>query len=98
MSAKSASPITAKKNAAQNNREFDPIDLERVQRGFIAKRESGLINDAEGRFVFDSDAFEFLRDGRPCPDPACSGQPLLGDRRFRSESLMVDPKRVSVIQ
>jgi alkyl sulfatase BDS1-like metallo-beta-lactamase superfamily hydrolase len=68
VSAKSASPITAKKNAAQNNREFDPIDLERVQRGFIAKRESGLINDAEGRFVFDSDAFEFLRDGRPCPD------------------------------
>ena len=68
MSAKSASPITAKKNAAQNNREFDPIDLERVQRGFIAKRESGLINDAEGRFVFDSDAFEFLRDGRDCPD------------------------------
>ena len=38
------------------------------------------------------------RPGRPCPDPACSGQPLLGDRRFRSESLMVDPKRVSVIQ
>ena len=68
MSAKSASPITAKKNAAQNNREFDPIDLERVQRGFIAKRESGLINDAEGRFVYDSDSFEFLRDGRDCPD------------------------------
>jgi alkyl sulfatase BDS1-like metallo-beta-lactamase superfamily hydrolase len=68
VSAKSASPITAKKNADQGNREFDPIDLERVQRGFIAKRESGLINDAEGRFVFDSDAFEFLRDGRDCPD------------------------------
>ncbi|MCX6514723.1 MAG: hypothetical protein NTW88_07635 [Actinobacteria bacterium] len=49
MSAKSASPITAKKNADQGNREFDPIDLERVQRGFIAKRESGRVRQRRVR-------------------------------------------------
>ena len=53
-------------NAA--NRDFDPADLERVRKGFIAKRENGLITDEKGRFVGNSDNYEFLRDGRECPE------------------------------
>ena len=54
------------RNAA--NRDFDPADLERVRRGFIAKRQNGLITDEQGRFVGNSDNYEFLRDGRECPE------------------------------
>lgn len=54
------------RNAA--NRDFDPADLERVRKGFIAKRENGLITDEKGRFVGNSDNYEFLRDGRECPE------------------------------
>ena len=53
-------------NAA--NRDFNPADLERVRKGFIAKRENGLITDEKGRFVGNSDNYEFLRDGRECPE------------------------------
>ncbi len=52
-------------NAA--NRDFDPADLERVRKGFIAKRENGLITDEKGRFVGNRDNYEILRDGRECP-------------------------------
>jgi alkyl sulfatase BDS1-like metallo-beta-lactamase superfamily hydrolase len=54
------------RNAA--NRDFDPADLERVRKGFIAKRENGLITDEKGRFVGNSDNYEFLRDGQECPE------------------------------
>jgi alkyl sulfatase BDS1-like metallo-beta-lactamase superfamily hydrolase len=54
------------RNAA--NRDFDPADLERVRKGFIAKRKNGLITDEKGRFVGNSDNYEFLRDGRDCPE------------------------------
>jgi alkyl sulfatase BDS1-like metallo-beta-lactamase superfamily hydrolase len=48
------------RNAA--NRDFDPVDLERVRKGFIAKRQNGLISDEKGRFVGNSDNYEVLRD------------------------------------
>ena len=54
------------RNAA--NREFDSTDLDRVRKGFIAKRVDGLITDEKGRFIGNSDNYEFLRDGRVCPD------------------------------
>jgi alkyl sulfatase BDS1-like metallo-beta-lactamase superfamily hydrolase len=54
------------RNAA--NRDFDLADLERVRKGFIAKRQNGLITDEKGRFVGNSDNYEFLRDGRECPE------------------------------
>lgn len=65
---KAASATTRAKNLAQNNRHFDPQDLERVRRGFIAARTEPLINDELGRKVIDTGAYDFLRDGRECPE------------------------------
>ena len=65
---KAASATTRAKNLAQNNRQFDPQDLERVRRGFIAARTEPLINDELGRKVIDTGAYDFLRDGRECPE------------------------------
>ena len=49
-------------------RSFDPKDLERVRRGYIASRQDGPIVDGKGRKVVDFEAYEFLRDGRDTPD------------------------------
>lgn len=65
---KTATSHTQLHNRKAANREFDPADLDRVRKGFIAKREKGLITDERGRFVGDSDNYEFLRDGRECPE------------------------------
>ena len=67
--AKPASPQTIALNAgAAAARSFDPLDLERVRRGFIASRTEGPIVDAKGRTVIDFEAYGFLRDGRDTPD------------------------------
>jgi alkyl sulfatase BDS1-like metallo-beta-lactamase superfamily hydrolase len=65
---KQATTHTLMHNRNADNRDFDPADLERVRKGFIAKRENGLITDEKGRFVVNSDNYEFLRDGRDCPE------------------------------
>ena len=65
---KPASAITRAKNSAPTDRQFDPQDLERVRRGFIAARTEPEIVDDRGRTVVDTGAFEFLRDNREQPD------------------------------
>ena len=51
-----------------HGRVFDPADLERVTRGFIAARTEDRIVDDKGRKVIDTAAYDFLRDGRDAPD------------------------------
>jgi alkyl sulfatase BDS1-like metallo-beta-lactamase superfamily hydrolase len=65
---KPATENTRSINRAKTGRVFDATDLERVKKGFIAKRADGLITDEKGRFIGNSDNYEFLRDGRDCPD------------------------------
>ena len=65
---KPASAITRAKNSAPTDRQFDPQDLERVRRGFIAARTEPEIVDDRGRTVVDTGAYEFLRDNREQPD------------------------------
>ena len=65
---KQATTHTLVHNRNAANRDFNPADLERVRKGFIAKRENGLITDEKGRFVGNSDNYDFLRDGRECPE------------------------------
>ena len=65
---KQATTHTSVHNRNAANRDFDPADLARVRKGFIAKRQNGLITDEKGRFVGNSDNYEFLRDGRECPE------------------------------
>ena len=64
---KPASATTKSKNARPTNRQFDPQDLERVRRGFIAARTEPMIVDERGRKVVDTGAYEFLRDSRDAP-------------------------------
>ncbi|MBJ7397343.1 MAG: MBL fold metallo-hydrolase [Ilumatobacteraceae bacterium] len=65
---KPATSITKSKNARPLGRKFDPQDLERVRRGFIAARTESLIVDDHGRKVVDTGAYDFLRDDREQPD------------------------------
>ncbi len=65
---KPATSITKSKNARPLGRKFDPQDLERVRRGFIAARTEPLIDDDHGRKVVDTGAYDFLRDDREQPD------------------------------
>ena len=68
MKPKQASATTRAKNSSTNGRQFDPQDLERVRRGFIAARTEPTINDERGRKVIDTASYDFLRDGRDCPE------------------------------
>ena len=68
MKPKQPSATTRAKNSSTNGRQFDPQDLERVRRGFIAARIEPTITDDKGRKVIDTASYEFLRDGRECPD------------------------------
>ena len=65
---KPATSITKSKNARPLGRKFDPQDLERVRRGFIAARTESQIHDDHGRKVVDTGAYDFLRDDRKQPD------------------------------
>ena len=65
---KQASATTRAKNSSPDDRQFDPQDLERVRRGFIAARTEPVITDERDRKVIDTGAYEFLRDGRECPE------------------------------
>ena len=65
---KPATSITKSKNARPLGRKFDPQDLERVRRGFIAARTEPLIVDDHGRKVVDTGVYDFLRDDREPPD------------------------------
>ncbi|MEY2762986.1 MAG: hypothetical protein RLZZ43_801 [Actinomycetota bacterium] len=66
MVGKPATPHTKRANEP-DDRVFDPLDLERVRRGYIGSLESAIV-DPEGRFVYDAGRYEFLRDGRTPPD------------------------------
>ena len=68
MKPKQASATTRAKNSSTNDRQFDPQDLERVRRGFIAARTESTITDDKGRKVIDTASYDFLRDGRECPE------------------------------
>ena len=58
---------THTKNANRpDGRIFDPLDLERVRRGFIGALDEPIVDD--GRFVLDAARYDFLRDGRSAPD------------------------------
>jgi alkyl sulfatase BDS1-like metallo-beta-lactamase superfamily hydrolase len=65
---KPASPSTRELHERQKGRVFDPADLERVRRGFIAARIEPDILDEEGRVAIRTSAYDFLRDGREAPD------------------------------
>ena len=65
---KPATSITKSKNTNSLGRKFDPQDLERVRRGFIAARTESQIDDDHGRKVVDTGAYDFLRDDREPPD------------------------------
>ena len=60
--------MTQELNSLTQGRVFDPADLARVTRGFIAARTEGQIVDGKGRKVIDTAAYDFLRDGRDAPD------------------------------
>ena len=60
--------MTQDLNRSTQGRVFDPADLERVTRGFIAARTEDRIVDDKGRKVIDTAAYDFLRDGRAAPD------------------------------
>ena len=64
MASKRATDLTKRLNATTGGREFDPADLARVTRGFIAARAEDQIVDDKGRKVIDTAAYDFLRDGR----------------------------------
>ncbi|MFZ9984547.1 MAG: alkyl/aryl-sulfatase [Ilumatobacteraceae bacterium] len=66
MVGKAASSHTRTANAL-GDRVFDPADLERVRRGFIASLDSPIV-DGDGRVAHDTSRYEFLRDGRDTPD------------------------------
>ena len=68
MVSKPASPVTRELNSSTQGRVFDPADLERVTRGFIAARTEAKIVDDKGRKVIDTAAYDFLRDNRDTPD------------------------------
>ena len=68
MVSKPASPVTHELNSSTQGRVFDPADLERVTRGFIAARTEAKIADDKGRKVIDTAAYDFLRDNRDTPD------------------------------
>jgi len=65
---KQATIHTSLHNRNAANRDFNPVDLERVRKGFIAKRQNALITDEKCRFVGNSDNYEFLRNGQECPE------------------------------
>lgn len=65
---KPATSTTKSKNTNSLDREFDPQDLERVRRGFVAARTESQIDDERGRKVVDTGAYDFLRDDREQPD------------------------------
>ncbi len=46
----------------------DRTDFENADRGFVAALTPGVVRDADGRVVWDNDAYAFLDD--PCPDTA----------------------------
>ncbi|MEV0317349.1 alkyl/aryl-sulfatase [Streptomyces sp. NPDC050658] len=46
----------------------DPTDLENADRGFLGALVPGVIRNADGRVVWDNDAYAFLRGD--CPDTA----------------------------
>ena len=68
MASKQATDLTKRLNSTTGGREFDPADVERVTRGFIAARTEDQIVDDKGRKVIDTAAYDFLRDGRTTPD------------------------------
>ncbi|GAB6916429.1 hypothetical protein JCM13580A_62310 [Streptomyces drozdowiczii] len=49
-------------------------DFEDADRGFVAALEPGVVKDASGSMVWDSDAFAYLRrTHRPTRSPAACG-------------------------
>jgi alkyl sulfatase BDS1-like metallo-beta-lactamase superfamily hydrolase len=65
---KPATDRTLAANADPVDRTFDPADLERARRGFVAALDPPRIVDDKGRTVIDATRYDFLRDGRPRPD------------------------------
>ncbi|WP_240805960.1 alkyl sulfatase dimerization domain-containing protein [Streptomyces sp. BPSDS2] len=45
----------------------DGLDAQDADRGFIAALRPGVVKDASGRVVWDSDAYAFLLEGDPAP-------------------------------
>ena len=65
---KPATERTRSANADLADRSFDPADLERARRGFVAALDPPRIVDDTGRTVIDATRYDFLRDGRARPD------------------------------
>lgn len=66
---KPATSTTKSKNTNSLDREFDPQDLERVRRGFIAARTESQIDDERGRKVVDTGAYDFCATTESNPTP-----------------------------
>lgn len=62
-----ASQATAQANAAvaKTIATFDQTDLEDAARGFMAKPDSLVVTSADGRVVWDQDAYAFMQDDVP---------------------------------
>ena len=53
----------------------DTADFEDATRGFLGALEAGVVNAADGRVVWDNDAYAFLGgERRRRPTPACGGR------------------------
>jgi alkyl sulfatase BDS1-like metallo-beta-lactamase superfamily hydrolase len=48
--------------------DLDPDDFVRVDRGFVAALEDGLVTDERGRPVWDSSRYDYISDDTPAPD------------------------------
>lgn len=58
--------VLARQRQARDTLPFtDTADFADADRGFLAAPESGVITDAEGKTVWDSDSYDFLQGGCP---------------------------------
>ena len=84
----------------------DTADFDDADRGFIARLDPGVVRTADGRVVWDNDAYAFLDGDCPdtaqpepvAPEPAVrQAGPVRGDRRHlpgaRPRPVEHDPRR-----
>jgi len=63
--AASAATIAANQSLLPQVQQFDPIDFEQAQRGFIARDPALQVKDQEGNIIFDQTAYQFIQGEAP---------------------------------
>jgi len=63
--AASAATIAANQALLPQVQQFDPIDFEQAQRGFIARDPALQVKDQEGNIIFDQTAYQFIQGEAP---------------------------------